>query len=43
MLVYLRIGAGQGKNPNKGHGYTEIHPHFTSNETLLKGKVQLRT
>ena len=26
VLVYLGIGASQGKNPNKGHGYTEIHP-----------------
>ena len=26
VLVYLGIGTSQGKNPNKGHGYTEIHP-----------------
>ena len=26
VLEYLGIGASQGKNPNKGHGYTEIHP-----------------
>ena len=25
VLVYLEIAASQGKNPNKGHGYTEIH------------------
>ena len=25
-LVYLGIGASQGKNPNKGHEYTKIHP-----------------
>ena len=25
-LVCLGIGASQGKNPNKGHEYTEIHP-----------------
>ena len=26
VLMYLGIGASQGKNPNKGHRYTEIHP-----------------
>ena len=26
VLEYLGIGASQGKNSNKGHGYTEIHP-----------------
>ena len=26
VLVYLGIGASQGKNPNKGHGYKEIRP-----------------
>ena len=26
VLLYLGIGASQGKNPSKGHGYTEIHP-----------------
>ena len=26
VLVYLGIGASQGKKTNKGHGYTEIHP-----------------
>ena len=25
-LVYLGIGASQEKNPDKGHGYIEIHP-----------------
>ena len=47
VLVYFAVRASQGKNPNKGHGYTDIHPwcsapHLTSNETLLKGKDQLR-
>ena len=26
VLVYLGIEASQGKNPNKGQKYTEIHP-----------------
>ena len=26
LRVYLGIGASQAKNPNKRHGYTEIHP-----------------
>ena len=26
VLVYLGIGASQGKNPSKGHRYAEIHP-----------------
>ena len=26
VLGYLGIRASQGKNPNKGHGNTEIHP-----------------
>ena len=26
VLVYLGIGTSPGKNPNKGHRYTEIHP-----------------
>ena len=26
VLVYLGIEASQGKNPNKRHGYTDIHP-----------------
>ena len=26
VLVYLGIGASQGKNPNKGYRYTEIDP-----------------
>ena len=25
VLVYLGIGASQGKNPNKWHGHTQIH------------------
>ena len=25
-FMCLGIGASQGKNPNKGHGYKEIHP-----------------
>ena len=26
VLVYLGIGASQGKTPSKGHRYAEIHP-----------------
>ena len=26
VLVYLGIGASQGKNPNKGYRFTEIDP-----------------
>ena len=25
VLVYLGIGASQGKKPNKWHGHTKIH------------------
>ena len=30
VLVYLGIGASQGKKTNEGHGYTEIHPVLNS-------------
>ena len=26
VLLYFAVRASQGKNPNKGRGYKEIHP-----------------
>ena len=46
VLVFLKNWGKLGKlGPivqNHGHQYTESHPHFTSNEALLKYKYNLR-
>ena len=46
VLVFLENWGKSGKlGPivqNNGHQYTESHPHFTSNEALLKYKNNLR-